>query len=111
MFKWLSQIKDWREDRQSIGSIKFILTKDKELACEIEVKKFDKLSSDYFSKLLFLLDQGQLTSVCVEALGMLHENNIAEQSTFVNDVLIKMQKEQSMLLQPIVKPTDVFKEG
>lgn len=108
MFKWL-----WYKNSAlaTVGSLKYILTEDEELACEIEIKRFDNLSSDYFAKLLFLLDQGQLTSISIDALNMLHENNLPEQSNFVEEVLKKMQREQGRLIQPVIRPTDVFKEG
>lgn len=93
-----------------LASIKYSITLDQSLSCEIKINIFNELSANCFGKLLLLIEQGDLIVVTVEALQMLYENNVEEQTQFVDQVLTHWKTESDKIIQPFIKPTDVFKE-
>ncbi len=98
------------EEIKDLSSIKYAVTPDKDLVCEIEINTFDEESAKHLGKLFLLIEQGQVINIAVDALKMLIENNVPEQTVFVENVLFYWKKEyEENIIIPLIRPTDVFK--
>lgn len=98
------------EPEGELASIKYYITQDQNLICEIDIKIFNESSVHCFGKLLGLLERGEVMGVTIETLQILYEQEEVATTQFVDNVLTHWQMESNQTIQPIIKPTDVFKE-
>lgn len=93
-----------------LASIKYIISQDENLYCEVKVNVFNESLANCFGKLLLLLEHGEVMGFTIETLQALSENDREKTTQFVDQALIHWQTESNKLIKPVIRPTEVFKE-